>query len=50
MQHNYGYLDSYSGSNPRSHLSDVTDPLILQFYAVELNHAIKRNLYCIVRL
>ena len=48
MQRNYGYLDGYSGSNPREYLTDVTDPYVLQYYATELNHAMKRALYCIV--
>ena len=48
MDHNYGYLNSYHGGNPRSVLSDVSDPYVLQFYAVELKHAMKRALYCIV--
>lgn len=49
MDHNYGYLKGYSGSDPRAALKDISDPYVLQFYAVELNHAMKRALYCIVR-
>lgn len=48
MEHNYGYLNTYQG-DPKHTLTDVTDPAVLQFYAVELNHAMKRALYCIVR-
>ena len=48
MQRNYGYLDGYQGGNPREYLSDVTDPYVLQYYATELNHAMKRALYCVV--
>ncbi len=49
MATNYGYLENYgSGGDPRAHLNDVTEPAVLQYYAVELNHAMKRALYCIV--
>jgi len=41
MSSNYGNLPSSGyGSSP--------DPTLLQYYAVELNHAMKRALYCIV--
>ena len=47
MHSNYGHLD-----DPRELEGPLTtednDPLLLQYYAVELNHAIKRALYCIV--
>ena len=48
MQRNYGYLETYQGGNPRDYLSDVSDPYVLQYYATELNHAMKRALYCVV--
>ena len=49
MGRNYGYLRGYSGNvNPKALLSEHTDPIVLQYYAVELNHAMKRKIYCIV--
>ena len=48
METNYGFLNSYSGSDPRSQLTDVNDPTVLQYYSVEFDHAIRRSLYCLV--
>ncbi len=50
MGRNYGYLSNGYADDPKAHLTDVTDPVVLQYYAVEFNHAIKRALYCIVSL
>ena len=50
MNSNYGFLNSYAGSNPYDQLNDVSDPNVLSYYATELNHAMKRGLYCIVKL
>ncbi len=47
MEQNYGFLDG-AGVDPYGQLTDVNDPLVLQYYAVEFNHALKRALYCIV--
>lgn len=47
MASTYGYLNEYSGGNPRNQLTDITEPHVLIYYVTELNHAIKRALYCI---
>ncbi|TRY75004.1 hypothetical protein TCAL_04943 [Tigriopus californicus] len=49
MAHNFGYLNDYAGTRPKEQLPDTSDPVVLQYYTVELNHAIKRNLYCIIK-
>ena len=51
MKHTFGFLDGYdvtiSGS-PNKYLPSGNEPAVLQYYAVELNHAMKRSLYCMV--
>lgn len=51
MKHTFGFLDGYDVSvdgDPKKYLPSGNDPAVLQYYAVELNHAMKRSLYCIV--
>ena len=52
MRHTFGFLDGYDVSlhgDPKKYLPNGNDPAVLQYYAVELNHAMKRSLYCITR-
>ena len=51
MGHTFAFLDVYDVSlngNPKEHIPSGNEPAVLQYYAVELNHAMKRSLYCIV--
>ena len=51
MKHTFGFLDGYDVSvdgDPKKYLPSGNDPAVLQYYAVELNHAMKRSLYCMV--
>ena len=51
MKHTFSFLDGYDGisnGNPKDYIPSGNEPAVLQYYAVELNHAMKRALYCIV--
>ena len=52
MARTFGFLDGYDvrvSGDPRKHLADpAMTPVVLQYYAVELNHAMQEALFCIV--
>ena len=50
MKYTFSFLDGYDGynGNPKEYIPAGNEPAVLQYYAVELNHAMKRSLYCIV--
>ena len=52
MGHTFAFLDGYNvtlNGNPKKHIPNGSEPALLQYYAVELNHAMKRSLYCVTR-
>ena len=52
LAHTFRFLDGYDvrvSGDPRKYLADpAMTPVVMEYYAVELNHAMQESLYCIV--
>ena len=53
LSETFSYLDGYDAKvsgDPRKQLADPSlTPIVMQYYAVELNHAMQEALFCIIR-